>query len=204
MMASLAAETHQAVQRQWRVLLHDAEEMLLGVGIVHEGLRHLLLPPHLQMDGRGDDVLIGNADIGHTPSVVVEGADGLADRWGNGGDDHRASLGMKGLEAYLRLRFAIFICCRMHHVYLFLRAHTGDVSIVTNSYEQTAAVGVGEGRYGTRQFRSVLHLKFEVLLAMLPLGDKSQQVSLVVHKLKFYHKSTLISFILKTFCYLCP
>lgn len=168
MMASLTAETHQAVQRQRRVLLHYAEEMLLGVGIVHEGLRHLLLPPHLQMDGRGDDVLIGNADIGHTPSVVVECTDGLADRWGDGGDDHRASLGMKGLEAYLRpgLQYLYAAACIM---YISSSERTiGDVSIVTNSYEQTAAVGVGEGRYGACQFRGVLHLIFEVLLAMLP------------------------------------
>ena len=71
-----ARETDELVEREG-LAAKGVEELADGVGIGHHGATGVLrVAPYRKVDGRGHDVLIGNADIGSGTVIVVEGADG--------------------------------------------------------------------------------------------------------------------------------
>ena len=140
------------------------------------------------MHGRSHNVLVGNADVGTLPAIIVDGTDRTLVGRGDGGYDDGAALHMVGIELNTGRRATIAVGRLMHHVNLLLRTHTRHVAVVANANEQPSTVGIGKGRYRTGQLHGIGHAVFEVLLLVLALLDKAQKILLVVHSVAKIHK----------------
>ena len=117
-------------------VLQNVEDCSDGIGIGHYGtLGFLRLAPHGQMNRRGNDVLVGNTDIGSPTSVFTEDADGTTIRRRDCGNDDGPFFYMIGVEFDAGLRPAIAVGSLMHHVYLFLGTYAGEVAVVAHPNE---------------------------------------------------------------------
>ena len=114
-------------------LLEDVKKELDVVAVGEHGALGLLgLAPEGEVDGRGDDVLVVDADIGAHTAFIVEGADGALGGRGNCGDDDGPEAAgscirrgdMIGVELDAGLRLAVFVGGLVHHVDLFLAAYS--------------------------------------------------------------------------------
>ena len=146
LVARETGEAHQTVQRE---LALESVEQLADVVVVaeHGALRLLRLAPQCEVDGRGDDVLVVDADVGAGVAVFVNGTDGSPGGRGYGGNDDGASVGMIGVELDAGFGLAELVGGLVHHVDLLLAADAREVAVVANADEQAAAVGIGKGRY---------------------------------------------------------
>ena len=176
-------EAHQAVERLARVFGQGAHHLLGRLAILHLVGGPLLLLPHLQVDGRGGDVLVLDADVGVRGALLVDGFDGFVLGRRDGGDDDRSALDMQRVEADGTLGRAILECGCVHHEDLLLALHATNMAVVAHANEQASATGVGEGRDRSRQLGRLLYLVFEVLLVVLAFFDELAQVLLVCHPL---------------------
>ena len=87
LVAGKAGEADYLVQRQ--TALHDGEQMADVVIVGEHGALGLLrLAPEGKVDGRGQDVLVVDTDVGTGATCLVEGTDGtLGGGWHGGYDD---------------------------------------------------------------------------------------------------------------------
>ncbi len=129
------------------------------------------------MYGRGNDVLVVDADICAFLSLFVEGTDRAVVGFGYGGNDNGASVDVVCVELDAGLRAAITIGSLVHHVDLFRGADGREVTVVTNAYEQPSSLSIGKGRDGACELDGILYAVLEVLLLMLALADQALQVS---------------------------
>ena len=168
--AGKAGKTDKLVKRV--APLQEGKEVADAVVVSKDGaLWPLGLAPEDEVDGRGQDVLVANADIGASAALTVECKDGLAEGWGDGGDDDGAPLGMIGVEVDAGLGPAVLIGGLVHHEDFFLGTDSGEIPVVTDSYEQSPAIGIGEGRDGLGQLAGIGDAVLEVLLLMLAFTD---------------------------------
>ena len=79
---------------------------------------------------------------------------------------------MIGVEPDAGLGATIAIGCLMHHVDLFLGAHSRHVAIIAHTYQQPASISIGKGRYRLGQLLSIGNTILEILLLMLALTDE--------------------------------
>ena len=79
----------------------------------------------------------------------------------------------------------------LDHVMFFFDAATGNLSAVSHSNEQSAAVTVGEGGQSLGDFVGVVDAQFEVLMLMLPFLNHAQDIR---HEVKVGRKGQIAYF----------
>ena len=88
---------------------------------------------------------------------------------------------MTSIEGDAWLGLAIPISGLVHHEYLLFAAHTREMPVVANTYQQTSAISISKGRNGFGKFTGISHAILEVLLLVLALANKAEKISLVGH-----------------------
>ena len=118
LLAGQACATGELVECERRIVLQRLEHQRVGVFIGGDDRkRRLLFASQAEMYGRGEDVLVVDADVGATfPVLLVEREDRpLVGRRHRRHDD-RPSVDDMRVEAYRWLWSAIGVGSRMHHV----------------------------------------------------------------------------------------
>ena len=165
------AELAALVQREHFLFLEGIEQALLLVGEREE--RAALLGgvlPYLEVHRRGEDVLVGYADIGFGLVLLVQGADGLLVGLVYLYHQHGATLYHKGLCLHFHLGLAIHLGSCFYHIDFLLRTDAGYLSVVLHTHQQASASGVGKGRNATGYLPRIGYLELEILMLVLSLG----------------------------------
>lgn len=117
LVAGQARMPYCLIERHGGMFAKGGQQMGLVVAVVHQGaLARRLLSPDVEMNGRCQDVLVVDADIGAALAFGSQGEDGLLGRWRHGGNHHVAALGMQGVEVDGGLGLAILVGGGVHHV----------------------------------------------------------------------------------------
>ena len=69
-------------------------------------------------------------------------------------------------------RHTINGCSSLHHVYLFIAAHTGNLAIVLHADEQSSTFRIGKSRQSARNLARIGDFILEILLLVFALGDE--------------------------------
>ena len=187
-----ARETDEMVEREG-VAAEGVEELADGISVGHHGATGVLrVTPYRKVDGRGHDVLVGNADVGTRTVIVVEGADGTSLGRRDGGDDNcPKSSGADDcirrndvvcVELNASLGTAVAVGGLVHHVDFLLGAYARHVAVVAHANQQPPTVGISKGRHRASQFAGIRDAVLEVLLLVLALADEPLEILLVVHR----------------------
>ena len=162
--------------------LYGVEQLADSVIVGHDGSFGLLgLPPKGEMHRRGHDVLIVDADIGKHLSCLIHSTNRAFVGWWHSGNDNGTSVSMDRVEFNAWLWLAVFVCGLMHHEDFLFGTDAREMAVVSDTYEQTASVGIGKCRHGFGQLACIRHTIFEILLLMLAFVDEALKIAFVVH-----------------------
>ena len=164
-------------------MLHDIKQAA-DVVIVGDdaALRLLRLPPKCEVDGRCQDVLVLDADVGSHQAFFILSKDGTLGRRRHGAGDNGASLHMIGVEHDAGFWLAELKSCLMHHKNLLFRADTRKMPVIAHTNEQASTIGIGKSRHRFRQLAGIGNTIFEVLLLVLAFTDEAEKITLAVHR----------------------
>lgn len=126
----------------------------------------------------GADIFIGHAIVGTPTAIRLAGLHGprigLSYRraYHNGvGIDRKCG------ELHMLRRAAIQFGRLLHHIYIFVVAHTGHNTIILNADEQPATVAIGKRRNTACYFARIRYTVLEVLLPVFSLGYQIKDVA---------------------------
>ena len=180
LMARDCGKTHNLVQRQL-LALHDFKQFSDVVCVGHHGALWVLrFAPNSQMYWRGNDVLVGNTDVGARFFSFRDYADGALVGWWDGSDNNGATFNMVGIELNTGLGATITVCSLVHHVDLFFGTYTRHVAVVANADEQSPTVSISKCRYRFGQLQRIRNPILEVLLLVLAFLYEALKILFVV------------------------
>ncbi len=126
----------------------------------------------------GGDILVGDTIVGLHGAVGLNYFDRTFESSGYAGYEHYGSLsGLYGAELHCYSGTAVSLGGLLDHVQILFAADAGYDAVIFDSYEQMAAVVVGECRYRACYLACVAYQVFEVLMLMFALIDKLLQVA---------------------------
>ncbi len=169
-----ASQSGKAVERE-RLggIDKELQQCLLALS---EGEQRTTVPtlfaPQRHLNGRGHDVLIGNAHEGTEAVIVETGTHGTLLGALHLGNHHTAPLDAMHGHVARYGRYTVNGCSSLHHVYLFIAAHTGNLSIVLHADEQSPTFRIGKSRQSARNLARIGDLILEILQLVFALGDE--------------------------------
>ena len=173
-MAGNTAQAGKAVEREGLGSLgKETQQGLLSLGEGEHGTAvSTLLAPESHLHGRGHDILVGYAHEGAEAIVIEAGTH--RDLLGalHLGNHHVMSLNTMDAHATLHGRHTVHRGSSLDHIELFIAAHTGNLTIVLDSDEQSAPIRIGKRREGARNLARIGDLILEILLLMFALSDE--------------------------------
>ena len=173
-MAGNTAQAGKAVERKGLGSLgKETQQSLLSLGEGEHGTTvSTLLAPESHLHGRGYDILVGYAHEGAEAIIVEAGTH--RDLLGalHLGNHHVIPLNTMDAHATLHRRHTVHRGSSLDHIDFFVAAHTGNLTIILDTNEQAATVGVGKRREGARNLAHIGDLVLEILLLVFALGDE--------------------------------
>ena len=126
----------------------------------------------------GVEQLADGVIVGHDGSFGLLGLPPKGEMHRRG---HDVSVSMDRVEFNAWLWLAVFVCGLMHHEDFLFGTDAREMAVVSDTYEQTASVGIGKCRHGFGQLACIRHTIFEILLLMLAFVDEALKIAFVVH-----------------------